>query len=155
MKNILIILTFLFVTGCSISPLRDVNQSGEANIDVDIIANREGQQLHRMLKNALQNIGHKNYRLTVKLRVIERPFAETTEKNAQRIERKYIAHAILKDDHRKIVLEDDFIATTSNNISSGHGDVVYSLYGRNNRDLIKELCFRIVEAIRIFIKDEK
>ena len=149
----LLLLVVLLLSGCSVTPLYDSGNDG--TIQVDVIANREGQQLRRYLKNRLHNISSQNYTLTVTLKVQEKPFAEMTDDNAQRMEVRYYAHVILRDTNRITVFEDDFFAATSNNISSGHGDVIFSLYGRNNINLLTELGSRIVESIRIFVRNEE
>lgn len=148
---------FLMLVGCAVSPLYQQDKPAESHVYVDVIAERDGQQLRRYLKNNLRDIpfSSQKYRLTVTLKTVERQFAEMTDESAQRVEIRHIAHVILRNSGKQIVFEDDIIAASSNNISSGHGDVIFSLYGRNNRNLLKELSIRIVEQIRMRLENEK
>lgn len=148
---------FLIIVGCTVSPLYQQKGSDESHICVDVIAERDGQQLRRYLKNNLRDIplSSQEYRLTVTLKTIEKQFAEMTDESAQRVEIRHIAHVILRNSQKQTVFEDDVVATSSNNISSGHGDVIFSLYGRNNRNLLKELSTRITECIRMRMENDK
>lgn len=148
---------FLMLVGCTVSPLYQQNSSDESHVYIDVIAERDGQQLRRYLKNNLRDIpfSSQEYRLTVTLRTIEKQFAEMTDESAQRVEIRHIAHVILRNSQNQIVFEDDIVATSSNNISSGHGDVIFSLYGRNNRNLLKELSIRITECIRMRMESDE
>lgn len=158
MKKYLSVVILLYCVGCSVAPLYNNSSDGKpSKIYVDVIAERDGQQLRRYLKSDIRdlNITRRAYRLVVTLRTDHKYFAEMTDESTQRVEIRHIAHVVLRDGANKVAFEKDFIATTSNNISSGHGDVIFSLYGRNNRNLLKELSTRIVEGIRIFTSNEK
>lgn len=147
---------FLMLTGCVISPLYQNDNVGESRVHIDIIAERDGQQLRRYLKDNLRDIPFpQEYRLTVTLKTIEKQFAEMTDESAQRVEIRHVAHVILRNQQKQIVFDGDITAASSNNISSGHGDVIFSLYGRNNRNLLKELSIRITEQLRVSLYNLK
>lgn len=157
MKKYLHTAIFLFCAGCSVAPLYNSDGGGQQKIYVDVIAERDGQLLRRYLKDGLRDlkISKREYRLIVTLGVSCRPFAEMTDESAQRMEVRQTAHAVLRNSAGKVVFERDFTAAASSNISSGHSDVLFSLYGRNNRDLLRELSVRIIEGIRVFTYNEK
>lgn len=144
----------LALSGCEVTPLYNDNFATEnIGIRVDVIADRDGQLLRQYLRSGLRDlkITSEKYRLNVKLESQIREFADTINDNSQRKEVKYTAHTILKNSDGKIVFEKNIIATTSNNIASGHGGVIFSLYGRNNRNLMKELSVRIIESLKIYM----
>lgn len=152
----------LILSGCSVKPLyegmqvyHDVSNSF-SNIDIDVIAERDGQILRSHLIDSFRDVRFtkKHCRLNVVLSWKEREFAISPDGNAKRVLFTYTAHIILQDKDRKIIVERDINASTSYNISHSHGEVTLSLYGRHNDHLLKELCTRIVENIRMVLENE-
>jgi hypothetical protein len=148
----------LLCAGCSATPL--YNGCGksfdEKNIVVDVIAERSGQELRGFIQDALRdlNFASKKYRLTIKLAYVEKPFAFSTDGNANRVRQTYTADVVLKDEKGAVVFKRPISVSASANISSAQGEVVLSLYGRNSKALLKELSVRIVENLRVFAKYE-
>lgn len=137
----------------------DGNGSGavsSGSITVDVIAEREGQMLRRHLSDMFRDLDFvkKKYFLTTKLSCTENPFAYADDGNAKRIQLIYKAHIVLQDEYRNPILERTVTATVSGNISNAQGEVVLSLYGRNNNAVLRELSARIVENIRVFLINE-
>lgn len=161
-KNTLIFYSILiFFCGCTVRPLYEQapifgesTDSSLSNIDVDVIAERDGQKLRSYLIGMLRDIrfAKQHCRLTVTLSSHEKQFALSIDGNAKRVLCIYDAHVILRDDEGKILLNDKVSASTSYNISHAHGEVTLSLYGRHNDHLIKELGYRIIEILRMVIQ---
>lgn len=156
----------LLLAGCSVRPLYNNNvlQSGNFgcsnsklnNIYVDVIAEREGQKLRSFLIDSFRDLkfAKKHYRLSVKLSENEREFALDLDNSAKRVMLTQTAHVILKGDAENVIFERDISASMSYNIAHSHGEVTLSLYGRHNDHLLKELCARIVENIRMALENE-
>jgi hypothetical protein len=125
-------------------------------MDVDIIAERDGQKLRGFILDSLRDLGltHKKYRLTITLAYTEKPFAHSSDGNAKRVRLSYTADVILKNEKREIIFRQPISVFISSNISSTPGEVLLSLYGRNNNALLKELSSRIVESLRVFLSHE-
>jgi hypothetical protein len=126
--------------------------SEKQNIDVDVIAERDGQQLRNYVVDLLRdlNFSDKKYRLTIQLTRVERAFAVATDGNARRVQLSYTANVVLKNEKGEAVGSWPVSVRSSSNISSLQGEVVFSLYARNNRVLLRELGVRIVENLRMF-----
>jgi hypothetical protein len=125
-------------------------------MDVDVIAERDGQQLRNYVVDLLRdlNFSNKKYRLIINLTCLEKAFAIATDGNARRVQLSYTANVILKNEKGEIVSSWPVSVHTSSNISSLQGEVVFSLYARNNKVLLKELSCRIVENLRMLIFHE-
>jgi hypothetical protein len=125
-------------------------------IDVDVIAERDGQKLRSCILDLLRDLkfSDKRYRLTVVLKYEEKTFAIATDGNARRVQLSYTANVVLKNEKGEVVYSGLIPVYTSSNISSAQGEVVLSLYARNNGALLKELGNRVVESIRMFISRE-
>lgn len=150
------------LAGCSVRPLYDTPFSSAASrrfsdINVDVIAEREGQKLRSYLIDSFRNrkFAGKQYRLTVTLSENEREFAADVDDSAKRIMLTQTAHTILRDNTGNIVFERDISASMSYNIAHSHGEVTLSLYGRHNDHLLKELCARIVENVHMALENEE
>jgi hypothetical protein len=128
----------------------------DAHIDVDVIAERDGQKLRRFILDALRNLrlAKKGYRLTITLDFSEKPFAHSSDGNAKRLRLSYRADVILKDEKGKEIFSQPISVHTGVNIAGAHREVILALYGRNNNALLRELSSRIVENIRVFLISE-
>jgi hypothetical protein len=156
-KKISFLFLFLLCVGCSVTPLYDCCKSSELqNIEVDVIANREGQKLRGFILGLLRDlpISKKKYRLSVNLTYSEKLFAFSNDGNAKRVRQSYTADVVLKNENREVIFKRDVSIHSSSNIASAHGEVMLSLYGRNSNTLMKELSHRIVESIKVFLIDE-
>ena len=147
----------LLLCSCEITPLYNDNNEAIGTISVDIINGRDGQQLRKMLQEGVNdlNISRQNYVMSVTLSVINKNFAEMTDANPQRVEQQYIADIELKNIEKRTVLKKRFITSSSGNVASGHGDVIFSLYGQHNRKILKELSNRIIEGLKVALSYEK
>jgi hypothetical protein len=156
------IVAFLLMVACSIKPLYE--ESSHANkktsfcdVDVAVIAERDGQKLRSYLVDTLRDIRFlsKKYRLVVKLSNSELQFAISSDGNAKRVLFIYTADVKLYDDLAKhVVLQKQLSVSTTNNVAYSHGEVIISLYARHNSALLKELSHRIVENIKMVTKNE-
>ncbi|MDR2645605.1 MAG: hypothetical protein LBC04_00240 [Holosporaceae bacterium] len=149
-------LIFLLCIGCSARPLYQNGSDGAQNIDVDIIAERDGQKLRGMILDSLRDVAITNgkYRLTVGLSYTEKPFAYTTDGNARRVQICYVADVILRDEKKKIIFRQPVSVYANANISTDAGSILLSLHGRNNSALLKELSVRIIESLKVFLSHE-
>ena len=147
---------FFLCVGCSVKPLYNCKVPSDNQMNVDVIAERDGQKLRGFIVDSLRDLGFtdKKYRLTITLTYVEKPFAHSTAGNANRVQLSYTANVIMKNEKREIVFRRPISVFTSNNISSASGEVLLSLYGRNNNTLLKELSCRIVESLRVFLSHE-
>lgn len=148
---------FFLLVGCSVEPLyKDESQSVFSDIDVDIIAERDGQKLRSHLMDAFRDIrfSKKKCRLSVNLVGYERAFAISNDGAAKRTLFTYDAHVTLRDNTSKVIFKRKISTSTSYNIANSHGEVTLSLYGRHNDALIKSLCARIVENIKMSLSHE-
>lgn len=145
----------MLCTGCSITPLYQTAES-ENCMEIDVIAEREGQKLRRYLKDSFRDLSFVNTRkkLSVTINKIEKPFAISDDGNAKRLLLTYVAHVVLKDHNNKVVYENNISTSISTNISNAQGEVLLSLYGNNNSSVLKELAYRITENIRMFLINE-
>ncbi|GHT94940.1 hypothetical protein FACS1894122_12040 [Alphaproteobacteria bacterium] len=139
---------FLLV-GCSARPLYYASPDAEdtttgCSIDVDVIAEREGQKLRSYLLDTLRDIkissksADKRFRLKIALTSSEKKYAFSTDGNAKRILFSYVARTQLLDENKNILMNRDISVSTGYNISHSHGEISLSIYGRNNEALIKE-----------------
>ncbi|MDR0753212.1 MAG: hypothetical protein LBE95_00900 [Holosporaceae bacterium] len=150
-------LIFLLCIGCSARPLYQSGDLSDAqNIDVDIIAERDGQRLRGMILDSLRDVAVTSgkYRLTIGLSYTEKPFAYTTDGNAKRVQICYVADVILRDEKRIIIFRQPVSVYSNADISTDTGSVLLSLYGRNNIALLKELSVRIIENLKVFLSHE-
>lgn len=149
-----------FLSGCSVRPLYEDAVSGgderAASITVDIIANRDGQKLRLYLQQALRDIQftNKKMRLTVTLTLTNKTFALDTDGYAKRLLSTYEANIVLKDDEGRKIIDKNISSSVTYNIAQTQGEVMLSLYGRNNSAFLKEIARRIVESIRMALEDE-
>jgi hypothetical protein len=152
------VLLFLQLSGgCTVRPLYDDgNRSGESPLEVDVIAERDGQLLRGFIQDSLRDLCfvQKKYRLSVKLAYEEKPFAFATDGNAKRLQQSYIAHVVLKDAGGKEVVAHEVRVFTSRNISTAQGEVLLLQYGQQNSTLLRELSARIVESLKMFVETE-
>lgn len=151
---------FLLLVGCSIEPLyeHNVEFSTEkfSDIYVDIIAERDGQKLRSHLMDSFRDIrfSKKKCKLSVHLIGYEKPFAIAKDGAAKRVLFTYDAYITLKDNTNKVIFKRKVSTSTSYNIAHSHGEVTLSLYGRHNDALIKDLCRKIVESVRMNLSSE-
>jgi hypothetical protein len=126
------------------------------SIDVDIIAERDGQKLRKFILDSLRDLGFtsKKYRLMITLKYTEKLFAYVDDGTAKRVRSSYIADVILKNEKREILFKYPISVFTSVNISKAPGEVLLSLYGRNNNAMLKELSNRIIENLKVFLSNE-
>jgi hypothetical protein len=129
---------------------------GTPDIQVDVIAERDGQRLRGFILDALRDLRFvKNrYRMTITLSYSEKPFAYSSDGNAKRLQLLYVANVILRDANGIEIFSRSISVHTNGNIAGAHGEIVLALYGRNNSALLRELSNRIVENIRVFLKSE-
>jgi len=135
----------------------DEETSTSADLEVDVIAERDGQKLRGFIMDSFRDLqlhANKKYRLSVRLEYVEKPCAFTTDGNAKRVRMSYIANLTLKNEKGECVFTHPVSISSSSNISSAQGEVVFSLYGRNNHALLKELGNRIVENVKVFVASE-
>jgi hypothetical protein len=123
---------------------------------VDVIAERDGQKLRGFILDALRDLRFtKNrYRLTITLAYNENTYAYSPDGNANRLQILYIANVILRDARGNEIFSQPISTHTNVNIADGHGEVLLALYGRNNSILLRELSNRIIQNIRVFLKNE-
>lgn len=149
-------LVLLFCVGCSVQPLYDTDNKNVGMIDVDVIAEREGQKLREYLRSDFRDLQFvkQRYVLSTTMAVTEKPFAIADDGNAKRVLISYTANIVLKDENRNPIYKKSVSVSVSSNISSAQGEVVLSMYGRNNSAALKELSRRITENIRMFLLNE-
>ncbi|MDR2795027.1 MAG: hypothetical protein LBB12_04590 [Holosporaceae bacterium] len=158
------ILIFLFLLGCSVRPLYQTGHGtagGVASgIDVDVIAEREGQKLRAYLIDTLRDISispklaHRHFRLKIDLSSSEKQYAFSTDGNAKRLKFSHVAHVVLQDENRKNLLDREISVYVGYNISHSQGEISLSIYGRNNETLLKELANKILENIKMVLENE-
>lgn len=155
----------LLMPGCTVRPLyydgeEDTAKRGAAkrsdedygNISIASIPNRDGQKLRSYLRDYLRNVRSPKMHLKVDLELKEKSFALDSKGGAHRILATYIAKATLtKDSDHSIVFERTFTASNTYNIARAQGEVMLSLYGRNDFVLLKELARRVGEGIKISV----
>jgi hypothetical protein len=126
------------------------------NIDVDVIAERDGQILRGFVVDSLRDLSFakEKYRLTISLTYVEKPFAIATDGNAKRVSLSYVANVVLKNHREEVVFTRPVSVHASSNISSAQGEAILSLYGRDNGALLKELGRRILESLKVFLSNE-
>jgi hypothetical protein len=156
--TVMILLCCILFSGCSVEPLydkrndsNDLLQVRDSCIEVDIIAERDGQKLRNFLMDSLRdlNLTEKKYRLIIRLSDEEKAFAFATDGNAKRLRLSYIANVALVNQIGKEVFSQSVTVSSNSNIANAHGEVLLSLYRRNSTPLLKELSARIVESVRI------
>ncbi|MDR2681852.1 MAG: hypothetical protein LBB29_02295 [Holosporaceae bacterium] len=157
-------LTFLFLLGCSIRPLyhhADRNASKVAsNIDVDVIAEREGQKLRSYLIDIFRDIDifsklpHRHFRLQINLSSSEKQYAFSTDGNAKRIKFSHVAQVVLLDENQRKLMDREITVSVGHNISHSQGEISLSIYGRNSETLLKELAHKILENIKMVLENE-
>ncbi len=149
-------LVFLFCIGCTVRPLYNVDDKNVGMIDVEVIAEREGQKLREYLRSDFRDLQFvkQRYVLSTTMSVTEKPFAFADDGNAKRVLISYTANIVLKDENRNPIFKKAVSVSMSSNISSAQGEVVLSLYGRNNAAALRELSRRITENIRMFLLNE-
>ena len=151
----LLIFPAFFLIGCTdIRPLYDTpaNKSGLYEIEVNTIAERDGQKLRAYLQDTMKDIGllfPKPYTMSIKLSGKEKQFAFTQDGNASREVFSYTADVTLIDSSKKVVLHKIVESSTEYNVSHTQGTIMLSLYGRNSDALIKELGDKIIENLRM------
>lgn len=149
----------LLLSGCAVRPLyydgeEGITQKGSGkdygNISVASIPNRDGQKLRSYLRDYLRNVRSPKMHLKIDLELKEKSFALDSAGGAHRILATYIAKATLtRDSDKKVVLERTFTASNTYNIARAQGEVILSLYGRNDFVLLKELAKRVGEQVSI------
>lgn len=150
-------LIFLLCIGCSARPLyQNGDSDGAQSIDVDVIAERDGQKLRGMILDSLRDVAITSgkYRLTVGLGYTEKLFAYATDGNAKRVQVCYVADVILRDKKGKIIFRRPVSVYSNVNIATDAGSILLSLHGRNNSALLKELSARIIENLKVFLSHE-
>lgn len=155
------------ISGCTVRPLYDddelsvnlesnsksknnTNSTDYGNIAISPIPNRDGQKLRSYLRDHLRNVRSSKMYLKVDLDLKEKSFALDSSGGAHRILATYNAHVILSQyDNKKNVMERTFSVSNTYNIARAQGEVMLSLYGRNDFVLLKELARRICEGIKM------
>jgi hypothetical protein len=143
--------------GCSVKPLYNGTPGATSSISIDVIAERDGQILRRHLMDSFRDLGFNQkhrYRLTVTLGVVEKSFAIANDGLARRLLLSYTANVKLSNDKQEAIFEKSIFVSNSSNISNSQGEVIFSLHGRSNGSLLKELSYRIVESIEVFLSNE-
>jgi hypothetical protein len=149
--------------GCSVRPLYQTSHEttgGTAGIDIDIIAEREGQKLRMYLVDTLRDISispklaHRHLRLKIDLSSSEKQYAFSTDGNAKRVKFSYVAHVLLSNENRKNLLDRKISVSVGYNISHSQGEISLSIYGRNNETLLKELANKILENLKMVLENE-
>ena len=133
----------LFLSACSnIRPLYDDDYRAKGKIEIDVIAERDGQKLRTYLQDKLEDMAlpfEKKHILSIKLESDEKQFAFTKDGNASREIFSYSADVALKNSERQVVWQREIYVSTEYNVSHTQGSITLSLYGRNNDTLIREL----------------
>ncbi|MDR2107774.1 MAG: hypothetical protein LBO73_04655 [Holosporaceae bacterium] len=121
-----------------------------------MIAERDGQKLRNFITDSVRDLGlaQKHYRLTIKPIYSEKPFAMSSDGNATRIMISYVADVTLRNEKGEVIFNRPISIFTGSNIANAQGEVILSMYGRNNSVLLKELSDRIIESVRMFLSDE-
>ena len=146
----------LFLSACSnIRPLYDddYRAKGAGKIEIDVIAERDGQKLRTYLQDKLEDMAlpfEKKHILSIKLESSEKQFAFTKDGNASREIFSYSADVALKNSERQTVWQREISVSTEYNVSHTQGSITLSLYGRNNDALIRELGDKIIENLRMY-----
>jgi hypothetical protein len=128
-------------------------QSTGAGISVGVIADRDGQRLRSYLVDLLRDlpITDGKYLLDVCLSYREKAFAFGQDGYAKRQFFTYIADVGLMDCNRKTLMRRQIKVHSSHNISRGQWGIEVSLYGRHSSIVMKQLAYRIIEAVRVFL----
>jgi hypothetical protein len=157
---------FLLCVGCSVKPLYDdykvegcsscAGSRGNPNIEVDVISERSGQELRGFIQDSLRDLDFagRKYRLKIELTYVEKPFAYATDGTAKRIRSTYSADVVLKDEKGAVVFQRTVSVSFGSNVANAQGEVILSLYGRNNKAALRELAERIVESVKVFMTHE-
>jgi hypothetical protein len=154
------LMLFLLFAGCSVKPLymHDSESSTKKPCDiyVDVIAGRDGQKLRSHLMDSFRDIrfSRKKCRLSVNIMGYEKSFAIAKDGAAKRVLFTYDAYIVLRDNTNKVIFKRKVSTSTSYNIAHSHGEVTLSLYGRHNDALLKDLCNKIVENIKMSLSCE-
>ena len=145
-----------FLSSCSdIRPLYDddYRAKGAGDIEIDVIAERDGQKLRTYLQDKLSDMSlpfEKKHILSIKLENEEKQFAFSKDGNASREIFSYTADVALKNSDRQTVWQRKVSVSTEYNVSHTQGSITLSLYGRNKDALIRELGDRIIENLRMY-----
>ena len=147
----------LFLAGCSVRPLYEdaTTSNGEQSaIKVDVIPNRDGQKLRSYLLDYLRDVQftQEKMRLSTSLGLYEKSFALDSSGYSHRLLSTYTAHITLRNSDRKVIMNKTISVSTQYNIAQTQGEMMLSLYGRNNSGMLKELAHRIVENIRMTLE---
>ncbi|MBR1734703.1 MAG: hypothetical protein IJ730_04565 [Alphaproteobacteria bacterium] len=132
----------------------DSSNGESSSIKVDMISNRDGQRLRSFLLDYLRDIQftHEKMRLTTTLTLSEKSFAHDDSGYAHRLLSTYTAKVILRDKNKKIIMDKNISSSTTYNIAQAQGEMILSLYGKDNSPLLKELARKIVENIKITLE---
>ena len=132
----------------------DSSNGESSSIKVDMISNRDGQRLRSFLLDYLRDIQftHEKMRLTTTLTLSEKSFAHDDSGYAHRLLSTYTAKVILRDKNKKIIMDKNISSSTTYNIAQAQGEMILSLYGKDNSALLKELARKIVENIKITLE---
>jgi hypothetical protein len=150
----------MIVTACSVRPLYDDDhlrqKYDDAGITVGVIPERDGQRLRSYLVDLFRDlpIADGKYLLDVRLNCIEKSYAYGEDGYAKRQFFTHVADINLMDNDRKTLLQKQVKIFGSHNISRGQWGIEVSLYGRHNSNAMKELAYKIVEEIRVFLSGE-
>lgn len=164
-----VILGATFLSGCSVQPLYDDDgvvkewgnnrknrAEGYCNISIAPIPNRDGQKLCSYLRDYMRNISSSKMHLNVDLTLKEKSFALDSVGGAHRILATYIAKVtLIRDSDKKSILDRTFSVSNTYNIARAQGEVMLSLYGRNDFVLLKELAKRITEGVKLGVISSK
>lgn len=125
-----------------------------STIKVDVIPNRDGQKLRSYLLDYLRDVQftQEKMRLSTALSLYEKAFALDSSGYAHRLLSTYTAHVTLRNSSRKIIMDRSVSVSTQYNIAQTQGEVMLSLYGKNNSGMLKELARRIVENIKMTLE---
>jgi hypothetical protein len=147
----------LILTACSIVPLyENDDKESSSSIYVDVISGRDGQMLREFLTDFLRDIkiADKKYRLTITLACKGVAFAMSTAGGCKRLKREFTAKTVLKDHMGKILLDRSIRVFSSHNAASARATVIRSMYNNDETPVLKELSYRIMEQVRVFLINE-
>lgn len=155
------------ITGCKMRPLyshADKLSTNESVIDSSCSfsikskksAERDGQKLRIYVNDNLRNLHllDDKYNITIELDRQEKSYAVGMDSNAKRLLFSYIADIVIIDNHTMKVCYNKKVVVKSMNNISAQGDVLFSIYRRYDDHLLKELAYRLVENIKVFLSYE-
>jgi hypothetical protein len=135
-----------------------MNNAAGGGVDVDIITERDGQKLRSHLLDAFRDMrinagSNRRLRLKISLAISEKPYSLSSNGGFDKVLLSHTALVLLEDENHNIIINNrEFTVSLSCDVSSIHGEVSLAAYGRNNEHVTKELCQRIIEALKVAIE---